>query len=56
MGHAWDRREMHAGFWLGNLKERDCLENLGLAHSSVILKQAFKNRLEGYGVEFSSSG
>jgi hypothetical protein len=25
MWHVWGRREMYAGFWWGNLKERDYL-------------------------------
>jgi hypothetical protein len=23
MWHVWERRQMHAGFWWGNLRERD---------------------------------
>jgi hypothetical protein len=30
MWHVWGRREMHAGFWWGNLKEIERLEDLGL--------------------------
>ena len=26
----WGRREMQKAFWLGNLKERDCMEDLGV--------------------------
>jgi hypothetical protein len=37
MYQAWERREMHANFWKGNLKEVDHLEDLGLAEK-VILK------------------
>jgi hypothetical protein len=28
--HAWGRGEMFTGFWLGDLKERDCWEDQGL--------------------------
>jgi hypothetical protein len=35
------RRKMHAGFWSGNLKERDHLEHLGIAER-IILKYIFK--------------
>jgi hypothetical protein len=42
--HTWVRRgEMHTGFWWGNLKEIDILENLGVG-GSVILK-SLTNRL-----------
>jgi hypothetical protein len=27
---AWKRREIHVGFWRGNLKERNHLEGLGV--------------------------
>jgi len=27
--NVWTKREMHRGFWLGNLKGRDRLEDLG---------------------------
>jgi len=29
MWHAWGRREVFRGFWLGGLKERDHLEDHG---------------------------
>jgi hypothetical protein len=32
------RRETHTGFWLGNLKERDHLEDLGANGRDIILK------------------
>jgi hypothetical protein len=37
MWHVYGRREIHIGFWLGILKERDQLEDLGLA-GRIILK------------------
>jgi hypothetical protein len=33
--------ELHAGFWWGNLKERDHLEDLGIDRR-IILKWIFK--------------
>jgi hypothetical protein len=41
MWHVLGRREVHAGFWWGNLRERDYLEDLGVA-GRKILKWAFK--------------
>jgi len=35
------RREVHTGFWWGNLRERDHLEDPG-ADGSIILKWNFK--------------
>jgi hypothetical protein len=40
MWHVWGRGETHTGFWWGNLKERDHLEDLGLKRS-VILRWIF---------------
>jgi hypothetical protein len=37
MWRLWGRREMHTGFWWGNLKFRDHLENLGV-DGRIILK------------------
>ena len=34
--------EVYRGFWWGNLKERDCLEDLGVDRK-IILKWIFKN-------------
>jgi hypothetical protein len=30
MRHMWGRRELHIGFWWGNLKEREHLEDLSI--------------------------
>jgi len=31
-GHlaAWERRELHAGFWWAHKEDRDCMEDLGI--------------------------
>jgi hypothetical protein len=41
-GHAAriGRRELHIGFWWGNLRERDHLEDLGV--HGIIFKRIFK--------------
>ena len=40
--------EVHAGFWWGNLRERDHLEDPGIG-GRRILKWIFKNWDGGYG-------
>jgi len=30
MWYVWERREMYEVFWLGNLKERGCLKDVGV--------------------------
>ena len=41
MWHVWRRGEVLAGFWWGNLKDRDHIEDLGLG-SRIILKWIFR--------------
>jgi hypothetical protein len=45
-----NRREMHIGFWWGNLKERDCLEALAvdwrIVSKSILSKQDGNSRLD----------
>jgi hypothetical protein len=36
-----ERGEVYTGFWWGNLRERDHLEDIGL-HGRIILKWIFK--------------
>jgi hypothetical protein len=42
-GHVelWGRGDMHTAFWLGNLRERDQLEDIG-ADGRIILQWIFK--------------
>jgi len=39
---VWIRREVHTGFWWGNLRERDHLKDLGV-DGRIILKKFLKN-------------
>jgi hypothetical protein len=41
MWHEWVRREVYRGFWWGNLRKRDRLEDLGV-EGRIILKCIFK--------------
>jgi hypothetical protein len=41
MQHLWARREVHTGFWWGDLREGDHLEDPGV-HEMIILKWIFK--------------
>jgi len=41
MWRVWSRKEMHAGLWWGNLKERDHVEDTGV-DGSLILEMALK--------------
>jgi len=42
MWHVWDKREVRAGFGLGDMRERGYLEGLGV-HGKIILKWIFKS-------------
>jgi hypothetical protein len=39
---VWGKKEVHEGFWLGNLRKRDHLEEL-VVDVRIILKWFFKN-------------
>ena len=41
MWHVWETGEVHTGFWSGDLRERDHLENLGV-DGKMILTLIFK--------------
>jgi hypothetical protein len=43
VGHVWKTVEVHTGFWLGDLKERHHLEDLGI-DGRIVLKWIFKKR------------
>lgn len=40
MWQAWERREIHEGFWWGNLNERDHLDDLGV-DGNINLERVF---------------
>jgi hypothetical protein len=40
-GHVWGRGEVHTGFWWGNLRERDHLEDPDV-DSRIIFKWNFR--------------
>ena len=46
------RREVYTGFWWGNLKERDHLEDSGI-DGRMILKWIFGKRDRGHGLDWS---
>jgi len=41
MWHIWGRREVYAGFWWGNLRERDHLKDPGV-DGRIILRRIFR--------------
>jgi hypothetical protein len=36
MWHVWETGEIHIWFWLGNLKERDHLKDLGIDERIIL--------------------
>jgi hypothetical protein len=49
------REEVHKGFWWGNLKERDHLEDPSV-NERIILRWIFKKRDGDEGLDLSDSG
>jgi hypothetical protein len=41
MWHVWGRGEVHTGFWWGDPREKDRMQDLGV-DGRVILKRIFK--------------
>jgi hypothetical protein len=50
MWYAWGRKDVHAGFSWGNLKERDHLEDAGV-DERIILRRNFRKWDVGYGLD-----
>jgi hypothetical protein len=48
MWHAWGRGEVHAGFWWGNLRDRDHLED-PVIDQRIISEYILKNGISSYG-------
>jgi hypothetical protein len=45
MWHVWGTGEVHTGFWWGDLRERDLLEDLGVDGMGSITLEWTLNRL-----------
>jgi hypothetical protein len=41
MWHVWEIRAVHTGFWWGDMRERDNLEDLGI-DGRIIFKWIFR--------------
>ena len=50
MQHVWGRGKKHTGFWWGNLRERDHLEDLGV-DGRIILRWVFR-KWDGGGMDW----
>jgi hypothetical protein len=44
------KRELHTGFWWGDLREGDLLEDPGI-YERIILNESSKSGMEGHGLD-----
>jgi len=52
--HVWGRAEVYTGFWWGNLRERNNLQDPGV-DGRIILRCIFRNWDVGYGMDRAGS-
>jgi hypothetical protein len=52
---VWERAEAFRGFWWGNLRERDHMEDTGV-DGRIILRWIFRKRDGVHGLDRSGSG
>jgi hypothetical protein len=55
MKHVWVKGEVHTGFWWGDPREGDHLEDPGV-DGRIIIKWIFKNWDGGHGLDLYGSG
>ena len=55
MWHVWETRELHIGFWWGNLRKTDHLVNTGV-DGRIILKFIYKKWDMLHGIDRADSG
>jgi hypothetical protein len=56
MWHEWGTGEVHTGFWWGDVRERDHLEDVSVVGGRIILKQIFKKWVWDIRLDCSGSG